>query len=237
MSEFLAKPHLYFAASLFSARELYYNACLCALFETAGTSVFLPQRDGLLFTTLGKSLSSFPDKEIDTVVRNLIYLQDILRLSEATAVIACLDEPVDTGVTVEMCTASELEIPVIGYRTDRRSPFGSYKSDGGGTHPFVVVQSDIFMRLRELPNEKDSEALERLFQALLEQLTQVIGRSPSRYFANHGGKTLKFISIAKTLFWGIDKPLSTLGIAELVKRYLDHKESIDKLFPTIIHIK
>jgi nucleoside 2-deoxyribosyltransferase len=49
-------------------------------------------------------------------VEYLLYNSDIL--------IANLDEPIDPGVVVEILLAKELKIPVIGYRSDLRSPFG-----------------------------------------------------------------------------------------------------------------
>lgn len=59
-------------------------------------------------------------------------------LYQSDFVLANLDEPIDTGVLTEIMMAREMNIPVIGYRSDLRTPFGDLNSFYKGTHYFAL---------------------------------------------------------------------------------------------------
>jgi nucleoside 2-deoxyribosyltransferase len=109
---------IYFAAPLFSDAERRYNEYVCGLLEDAGHSVLLPQRDGF------ESVDALYEREgIETTEDVMAAIFDIDRAEvlEADLVVAVLDGlATDEGVAVEMATAYDHDIPVIGLHTDLR---------------------------------------------------------------------------------------------------------------------
>lgn len=109
---------IYFAAPLFSDAERQYNREVAGLFEDAGHSVFLPQRDGFEGMDAVFELDHVETSE-DALVE--IFELDREEVLGADVVTAVLDGQVpDEGVAVEMGIAHEHDIPVIGLKTDRR---------------------------------------------------------------------------------------------------------------------
>lgn len=110
---------IYFAAPLFSDAELEYNREVADLFEDAGHSVFLPQRDGYEGMDEVFELDGVETPH-DAMVE--IFKLDREEVLAADVVTAVLDGQVpDEGVAVEMGMAHEHDIPVIGLKTDRRT--------------------------------------------------------------------------------------------------------------------
>ena len=118
---------IYFAAALFSGRETVFNSILTEMFEDEGYKVLLPQRDGFEFSKLCESLQiHLPAQNAAVALQTIIYLLDIGKfVYESDVVVANLDEPVDEGVVVEQVYARCMGVPVISFRTDVRSPYGS----------------------------------------------------------------------------------------------------------------
>jgi len=64
--------------------------------------------------------------------------------------IANLDEDLDPGVIVEIMFAKMMGKPVIGYRTEMRTPYGKQSESTTGMHFFCYFPCDKFI---SLPNE------------------------------------------------------------------------------------
>lgn len=115
MSKRRESVNIYLAAPLFNDRERSWNADLADLIETYG-SVFLPQRDGLLYRDLVSGGLS-PDQ-----ARRLVYDVDISALRACDMIVAVLDgRCVDEGVAYELGFASALEKYCVGFKTDDRA--------------------------------------------------------------------------------------------------------------------
>lgn len=128
---------IYYAASLFNLKEINFNKMVVEQLEAHGHEVFLPQRDGMENATSPPGAPA-DDANLDGEQYEAIYQKDIDKVTNwADAVVTDLDEPADDGVTVEICKANSADVPVIGFRTDTRQPWGSgYK----GVHYFTVAQ-------------------------------------------------------------------------------------------------
>ena len=143
------KVRLYMASALFNGRETQFNLEMAKQFESRGYKVILPQRDGFEYISLRKAVSkTMPKSDLVKVTRELIYLLDMgVFIPQSDIVVANLDEPLDEGVVVELTYARLMGKPVIGYRTDSRTPFGGV--DGmGGLHSFVGYQCNDLVRQR-----------------------------------------------------------------------------------------
>lgn len=130
---------IYFASALFNSRELITNNIIEEELVNKGYRVFLPQRDGFEFSKLTVILGDVLDaSDVNPATEDIIYLLDMAwGLQNSQIVIGNYDEPMDPGVIVEMCYAMfACNKPVIGYRTDTRSPYGVFLSELGGQHWF-----------------------------------------------------------------------------------------------------
>ena len=87
----------------------------------------------------------------------IIYLLDLGRfLWTADVCVANLDEPTDPGVLVEVMFAHMMGKPVLGYRTEARSPYGTLSDFTTGMHFFKFFPLDAFLSLTpaSIPNGK-----------------------------------------------------------------------------------
>lgn len=114
---------------MFCVRECTFNTEVTDRLEAMGYEVHLPQRDGFEFSDFLNRLleESFPtEHERKRALSWIIYLIDVGEfLNSSDICIANLDETLDPGVLIEMMFAKHMQKPVIGYRTDMRTPFGS----------------------------------------------------------------------------------------------------------------
>ena len=78
----------------------------------------------------------------------------------------------DPGVLVEICKAKELGIPVIGYRTDTRAPFGDNQGYYFGMHFFPLFCCDHFIYS---PNEGRNTVEDQIL--IIDRLVESIVRS------------------------------------------------------------
>ena len=60
------------------------------------------------------------------------------------------DEPIDPGNLVEVMFAKMLNKPVIGYRTEMRTPYGTQADNHVGMHFFCYFPCDKFI---SIPND------------------------------------------------------------------------------------
>ena len=78
-------------------------------------------------------------------------------LWKADVCIANLDEMTDPGVLVEIMFAHQMGKPVLGYRTEARSPYGTLSDFTNGMHFFKFFPLDAYLQLPTTPisNTKD----------------------------------------------------------------------------------
>lgn len=110
---------IYFAAPLFNDAERRYNRHVVELLESAGHSVFLPQRDGI--EGLDSLIDADPAVETEADAMREIFELDYREIRDADLVAALLDGQIpDEGVAVEIGLAYAHDVPVVGLKTDIR---------------------------------------------------------------------------------------------------------------------
>jgi nucleoside 2-deoxyribosyltransferase len=226
--------NIYLAAALFSGRETWFNLKLATCLEERGYATILPQRDGFEFRNLESVLEQRVAREkIPDIVQSIIYLLDVgFFLPNSNVVIANLDEPLDEGVLIEICHAQQLGIPVIGFRTDVRSPYGSPGEPLGGIHFFPAYQCDVFVK-HGMPCGTDGQAkLEwEEFLGLLENAMSHLsaqGRLKSK------ASTSLLAELAKEVFGDMEDLHSKDALSILVERCASLQDRLGKLRPLIL---
>ena len=100
---------VYLAGPLFSDAERQFNLMLATRLETAGYSVFLPQRD-------------VPQDTREAGYPARLFQADVQGLQEADVIVAVCDGiPMDDGTAWEIGFAWARGVPIIGLRTDTRA--------------------------------------------------------------------------------------------------------------------
>ena len=107
-------PRLYLAAPLFSAAERAFNARVEKIVRPF-FNVFMPQRDGSVFSELVKH-------GVDpSYAAKSVFDRDMRELKSSSVIFAILDgRVIDEGVAFELGVAHTLEIPCITLQTDPR---------------------------------------------------------------------------------------------------------------------
>lgn len=229
---------IYPAASLFNARETFFNIHLTHLLESKkGYVVHLPQRDGFEFGNLAGVLTKIlPQEEVDRAVEFIIYILDIGKfIPESHVVIANLDEPLDSGVDIEECYARMMGKFVIGFRTDVRNPFGP--NDYRGMHFFPTYQCNVFIS-HYMPG-KNIRYAENEMKALAERIHCAIQVSKDKFIDGVRKSAMKIpeigsvVLIAKVLFEDLDDIHSEKSLKKIATRYLANKKLLLSLGPKI----
>ncbi|MGO8949370.1 MAG: nucleoside 2-deoxyribosyltransferase [Ktedonobacterales bacterium] len=134
------KNRVYFAAPLFTQAEKQFNEALADELEASGFDVFLPQRDGIVFTALGDMSPEEKSKRV--------YELDVREVEEAQVVVAVLDGRVpDEGVCVEIAIACEhrkltgKRKQILGLKTDTRVLL-----PGADLNPMIAGNLDAIFR-------------------------------------------------------------------------------------------
>lgn len=228
---------IYNAAELFNGPNTRFNAEVTESLEKRGYKVFSPQRDGFEFITLQSALVELlPSEKIEDAVRKIIYFRDIFSINNSDVVIARLDEPQDPGVIHEIDIAKILGVPVITYRTDTRSPYGSITDTYGGMHTFPVESSVALIRLfmpSRTPDEAEKD-MDNLINSLDSELVKIQKKSSNSNIPNYPDYIQKILKIGDVLFKGIDNINSKDGLKEIAKSYLENSGQIDKIGPSVI---
>lgn len=132
----LEKPLLYFAAPLFSAAERYFNETISEQLSQLFT-VYLPQRDGGLYTELVEQGMTAEE------AARRIFAIDTKAIQQCRLVLAVLDgRAIDEGVALELGYAYALGKPCYALQTDPRRllPFGNNPMISGVlTRTFATV--------------------------------------------------------------------------------------------------
>lgn len=212
------KIEIYFAAALFNLRETLQNAFLVSELEKK-YKVNFPQRDGFEFSQLGKALKKYiTEKEIPSAIQDIIYYYDMGKLlPKSKIVVANFDEPQDEGVIVEATHAKLSGIPVIGFRTDVRSPYGNLEDNLRGMHFFPAYQCDIFIPV--FTPSKTRKQGEENIKDLANKIDSATTLCKPNFNPNPVYK--KTIDYANTLFNNIQDIHTNLE--EIAKRYSKNK--------------
>ncbi len=225
---------IYVAAALFSGRETGFNVRLSTALEERGYETILPQRDGFEFGELGRQLAHFVSKEkVHETVQTIIYVLDVGHfIPRSKLVVASLDEPLDDGVLVEISDARRRGIPVIGFRTDVRTPYGGPTDELGGIHFFPAFQCDIFFRHRMASRSADETETDwRQFMVLIE-------RSIQSALALDSSKRVQMPAqvdlLAQNLFSGLDNLHSEASLTTIAMRCRDLQAELAQIRPQVI---
>jgi len=233
----MAKQSIYHAAALFSGRESVFNVGLNEALEELGYVTFLPQRDGFEFVKLHSALEAeLPPIELEDALQSIIYFLDIGKfLSDADIVVANLDEPLDEGVVVEVSYAKNMGKPVVGFRTDSRSPFGRSEHGLGGIHFFPAYQCDAFIKY-DMRCWSNGDVKSKFCE-----LAKFIDKEINNLLETHSSTEEIIIpnvnstqEIAKILFDDVGEINTPAGLSAVVDRYKKNKILIEKLVPKMI---
>ncbi|MGD0283933.1 MAG: nucleoside 2-deoxyribosyltransferase [Dissulfurispiraceae bacterium] len=230
---------IYFAAALFSLRELTSNIQLTEGLEDRGFRIHLPQRDGFEYSHLYKYLSDkLCGNEIDAIVQNIIYLHDMgCMMANSNIIIANLDEPIDEGVAVEISYAKLMGKYIIGYRTDIRSPYADIAEPLGGTHHFPAYQCNAFIKY-QMPVFRSISECEDQINLLTDKIADIVIKAaipdikiPEYVLRNP--HIDRIIYCAELLFNEITDVHSQSAMQEIYKRYINNKIEFQAIRPVI----
>ena len=230
---------LYFGAALFCSRELNFNVHLNDKLEKLGYKTNFPQRDGFEFSPHTANILEElfeSEHERSHAIGWVIYLIDVGKfLYTADVMIANLDEVTDPGVIVEMMFAHQLGKPVVGYRTEARSPFGTMTDFSKGMHFFLYFPCDYFLTMPST-NISTIEQVDRYNAILAEELDRGVKIAEEKFRANGGGhispEGRKLVELSQRLFHGINDYQDKDQITTLFKRFKDMKPELAPFEPT-----
>ncbi len=238
---------IYPAAALFNASETFFNLSLVTLLEQRyGHKAFLPQRDGFEFSGLLEALRNvLPEKtpatDILSAEQLIIYYLDMgIFIPSSDIIVANLDEPVDEGVIVEVSYAKLMGKPVLGVRSDARSPFGGIGEPLGGIHFFPAFQVDELLRVCLSGNTNltaantNLDSIARTIDERIRGLVKEIGTPLPQYVLDNpiiaqllNGARLMFDNIE------IDDINSPAGMKQVLDNYIANRAFLEQLFPAI----
>ena len=100
-------------------------------------------------------------------------------LHSSDIVICNLDEPLDPGMIVEMMFAKMTNKPVIGYRTEMKTPFGRIDDFNNGMHFFCYFPCDAYLFLSN-GNMNDTNQGKSLVYYFAQQIDEHIKKVQER---------------------------------------------------------
>lgn len=108
----------------------------------------------------------------------LTLLIDVgLYLANSDVCIANLDEELDPGVLIELMYAKMMGIPIVGFRTETRTPYGRPETCNKGMHifPYFICDKYITYPNANIRTKESAEiVLDELAEVILEQTKVVI---------------------------------------------------------------
>jgi len=230
------KNNIYLSSGMFNADTNLYNACLAKYLESKKHRCYLPQRDGLSVAKLNSYLQKHYPKIANEVSCYIPYYFDLgCGMRDAIAVVANMDDPVDIGMTVEVSYASIVNLPVVGVRTDIKSPFGNV-NDLISINPFPVMQCDVYLATQPFNGEyKDiMRHLDNIFDTIEASVDQLIKIKSNNMTHSKNPVIINILKASEILFDGIKDIHTEAAIEKVVKRYLAHKEFFDSIVPKAI---
>ena len=142
---------VYCAGPLFNEPEKEEMAAIATQMESAGHETFLPQRDGIELSEVGRELDALQmdSADIDDILHRAIFCLDVYKLlGWSEAVVANLNGRVpDEGTVVEAALAWYAHMPLVLYKDDARAPFQ------GDDNPMLSGLTDLrtVSAIRDLP--------------------------------------------------------------------------------------
>lgn len=130
---------IYCAGPLFNPKEREDMNSIATILETAGYTVFLPQRDGLELARLLPVLTErdISEKEASIVLNNAIFSLDVFEIIDSDGVILNINGRVpDEGAMVEAGIAWAHGKPIVIFKNDDRSLIQ------GNCNPLVMGLAD-----------------------------------------------------------------------------------------------
>ena len=95
--------------------------------ESAGHETFLPQRDGIELSEVGRELDALQmsSDDIGDLLHRAIFCLDVYKLlGWSEAIVANINGRVpDEGTVVETALAWHAQMPIVLYKRDARAPF------------------------------------------------------------------------------------------------------------------
>lgn len=236
----MEKKRIYFAAPLFHFADKYFNISLVEHLQE-WFDVILPQRTGFESSKLHEALKEggkVEEWEIENVRNHLIYYLDVgFLLPSCDFCVGRLDEPVDEGVVAEIGHSRKMRIPVIGYRTDCRTPYGTSSNEVRGSHFFPAYDCDMFINFLTDKIEDIAEG-----KAEMGRLAKLIHKGSEKIIKDyHGNLPHKNINttsgihyIGKELFSGIEDLHSKEYLEKVVRKYQFLEKAFGKMICTEI---
>ena len=132
---------IYCAGPLFNKPEKWEMAAIAGQLECAGHETFLPQRDGIELSEVGRELDALQmdSADVDDLLHRAIFCLDVYKLlSWSEAVVANLNGRVpDEGTVVEAALAWHAQLPIVLFKQDARAPFR------GDDNPMLSCLADL----------------------------------------------------------------------------------------------
>lgn len=255
------KHYVYMAAGLFNVEtnlvNAYFTKVLEASFEKEpltrdgkelSAQCYLPQRDGFevgkIAGFLAHAKDILPPKSKLTPAEVVMYVPYYLDLgyfmSDAVAVVANLDEPIDNGLMVEISYAHLCNIPVIGLRTDLRTPLGA-RDNILSINPFIVEQCDCFIWSETPPGDYLAVVThtDRIIQKVDEHLRKWVA-SPEKGNRMRASENPIFQNVIKgseLLFSDLEGDIHTPeNLTKIIKIFAEHQEFLLQITPELVTI-
>jgi hypothetical protein len=255
------KNYIYMAAGLFNVEtnmvNAYFTKQLEAFYaknpltkrgEEIQAKCYLPQRDGFEVGKIADFISHAghilpPDGKLTAaeVVMYVPYYLDLgYFMSNSIAVVANLDEPIDNGLMVEIAYAKLCNIPVIGLRTDLRTPLGE-RTNILSINPFIIEQCDCFIWSQTPPGDFDDvmSHTDSIITELEKRIRKwVADDSKSNEMRESQNPIFKnIIKGSDLLFSDLEGNIHTdENMTKIVKSFAKHAEFLMEIAPELVPI-
>jgi nucleoside 2-deoxyribosyltransferase len=234
--ESMFENNIYLSSGMFNADTNLYNACLTKYLESKSYNCYLPQRDGLSVAQLSTYLQKHNPEVANEISCYVPYYFDLgCGMKNAIAVVANMDDLVDIGMTVEVSYASISNLPVVGVRTDIKSPFGNV-NDLISINPFPVMQCDVYFATKPFDGEYKEimSHLDDVFKIVEESVEKLIKIKSNNMTHSKNPVIINILKAAAILFDGIKDIHTEEAMQEVVKRYLENQKFFDSIVPKSI---
>jgi len=240
--------YIYVAAGEFNVNTNMFNAYVTRHFESLGYKCFISQRDGfevgkfITFLASARDVVNDPDSDLaEQIARYVAYYLDLGHfMSRSIAVVANLDDPLDSGMVVEIAYAKMCNLPVIGVRTDLRSPLGEVE-DTIGINPFPVEQCDCFIKAYPPTGGYETviERTDAILAKVNEKLTEWIPRKKNNMRDPNNSNPIfqDIVKGADILFGNLEGDLhSKENMIEIAKRFAANQKLLLGIAPELVSI-
>ncbi|MEM7217310.1 MAG: nucleoside 2-deoxyribosyltransferase [Pseudomonadota bacterium] len=235
--------YVYLAAGLFNLGTNFQNAYIANRLEEHGYRCFLPQRDGFEVARFVEFLQQAKDNDAtrryaSEIAHFVPYYLDLgYFLSRSIAVVASLDDPLDSGMIVEISYARLSNLPVIGFRSDIRSPLGNV-SEEIAINPFPVRQCDVYIKAATPTGDLASvyRATDAFVETIESELRARVPLKHNRMATSDNPVLQDIVKGAAILFDGLSRPFGTDAMREIANRYVQHKDFFDAQQPKFLAI-